>query len=144
MSMWGSDNVLRRTLRDAPATTSVGRTRQRGRCGAYTSAPAAPGRLDQSVARPVIYATDASHLQVKNRTVLRPRCGTGMVHATIRRPPRRRRRPMPEEATSDAMLLTIPQAARQARVSENTIRAWIATGRLRSVRIDRRRRIHPA
>ena len=51
---------------------------------------------------------------------------------------------MPEEATSDAMLLTIPQAARQAGVSENTIRAWIATGRLRSVRIDRRRRIHPA
>src|SRR5215213_1829489 len=50
---------------------------------------------------------------------------------------------MPREATPQAELLTIPEAAQQAGVSLWTVRGWIARGVLPSRRIDRRRRIHP-
>ena len=50
---------------------------------------------------------------------------------------------MPRDATTRADLLTIPEAAQRAGVSPWTVKGWIARGQLPSVRIDRRRRIHP-
>jgi excisionase family DNA binding protein len=51
---------------------------------------------------------------------------------------------VPHEATTRADLLTIPEAAQHAGVSPWTVKGWIARGLLPAVRIDRRRRIHPA
>jgi excisionase family DNA binding protein len=56
---------------------------------------------------------------------------------------RRGRPPRAANATATTALLTIPEAAQQAGVSLWTVRGWIARGHLPSVRIDRRRRIHP-
>jgi excisionase family DNA binding protein len=50
---------------------------------------------------------------------------------------------MPRDATTRAVLMTIPEAAQRAEVSPWTVKGWIARGQLPSVRIDRRRRIHP-
>ena len=55
----------------------------------------------------------------------------------------RGRPPRAEDTTAATGLLTIPEAAQQAGVSRETVRSWIARGQLPSVRIDRRRRIHP-
>jgi excisionase family DNA binding protein len=51
---------------------------------------------------------------------------------------------VPHEVTTGAELLTIPEAAQHAGVSPWTVRGWIARDLLPAVRIDRRRRIHPA
>jgi excisionase family DNA binding protein len=51
---------------------------------------------------------------------------------------------VPSDAMTGVELLTIPEAAQHAGVSLWTVRGWIARGHLPSVRIDRRRRIHPA
>jgi excisionase family DNA binding protein len=48
-----------------------------------------------------------------------------------------------EHATVATELLTIPEAAQRAGVSPWTVKGWLARGVLPSVRIDRRRRIHP-
>ena len=50
---------------------------------------------------------------------------------------------MLSDATTRGKLLTIPEAAQHAGVSPWTVRGWIARGQLPSVRVDRRRRIHP-
>ena len=50
---------------------------------------------------------------------------------------------MSREPGTTTELLTIPEAAKQAGVSPWTVRGWIARSELPSVRIDRRRRIHP-
>jgi excisionase family DNA binding protein len=49
----------------------------------------------------------------------------------------------PAEETSATRLLSVTEAAQQAGVSPWTVKGWIARGRLPSLRIDRRRRIHP-
>jgi excisionase family DNA binding protein len=50
---------------------------------------------------------------------------------------------MASHASVATELLTIDEAAQRAGVSRETVRSWIARGQVSSVRIDRRRRIHP-
>jgi excisionase family DNA binding protein len=50
---------------------------------------------------------------------------------------------MASDPATTAELLTIPEAAQRAGVSPWTVKGWITRGQVASVRIDRRRRIHP-
>ena len=50
---------------------------------------------------------------------------------------------MASHAAGAPELLSIDEAAQRAEVSPWTVKGWIARGQLPSVRIDRRRRIHP-